>query len=271
MYKNLRRHPQIQDLPGKELMLLSGHRSPARRAVRIEEWTRRWRRRYAKAPGRLEWGLEWLDRYSQAGESLDAYMKLFDVPAGRLAGDMSPDFCRLAADEVRDVRSRVGDIRVFMLARDPIERDWSHAKLALQYRKTDVQQSDDQYIEYICSPRCQLYSNYARMIDIWGENFTLFRIFYLDDIIKNPQETMQEVYKFLNIDLAPPNSSKIAPNSASKEIGKFVRTPQIYEAQKRISEPLMAALRDRLGGYPAAWYDRHFGGTPIPLESALAG
>lgn len=275
MHLELGRHPQIQELPGKELyslderksMLLSRGKPFEPRAARVKTWAARWQRRYAKAPRRLEWGLKWLDQYSQGGKSLDAYMALFEVPAGKIAGDMSPNLCRLAPAEVRAIRNRLGDIRVFMLTRDPIERDWSHAKLMLQYEKTDIQQSDEEYIRYIGSNGCQSYSNYVKMIDIWSNNFTSFRIFYLDDIAEKPQEMMHEVCEFLNIDPNAPQFSNIAPNPASTEMGQFVRTPKIYEAQKRISEPLMAELKARLGGHPAAWHDRHFGSTPTPHNS----
>jgi hypothetical protein len=217
----------------------------------------------------LEWGLKWLDQYAQAGNDLNAYMALFNVPAGKLAGDMSPNFCRLGAIEVQDIRKKLGDIPVFLLIRDPIERDWSHAQLMLQHHKSRVQQSDDAYIEYIFTPRCQSYSNYLRMIDIWGGLFSKFSVFYLDDIAERPQHVMKKICEFLNIaDDAPKfKIDELAPNPSVK-LGKFVRTPAIYEAQKRISEPLMAELKARLGGHAAAWYDRHFGGAPMPLEAS---
>ncbi len=78
---------------------------------------------------------------------------------------------------------------------------------------------------------------------------------------------MREVYEFLELDLNPPELTIIeqSVNPTAVEIGKFERSPQIYEAQKRISEPLMAEMKTRLGGYPAAWYDRHYASAPIHL------
>ena len=265
LYDELSRHPQIQRLPGKELMFLGDRRRPQEKARRVKGWAWRWRHKYKDAPGELEWGLRWLERYSKLGESLNVYLSLFHLPEGKLAGDISPTLCRIADSEVRNIRAQLGDIRVFMLARDPIERDWSHAQLILQHHKTAEQQSDAAYIEFIGSERCQILSNYLRMMDLWGGIFSAFRVFYLDDITVRPNELMREVCEFLDIDPDPPGFkvSEIAPNPTAEEIGKFVRSPQIYEAQKRISEPLMTALNARLEGHPAAWYARHYGQAPV--------
>lgn len=269
MYRNLGRHPQIQQLPGKELQFISARNFPRATDAQVAWWTERWQRTRSKDPEQLEWGLRWLKGYAALEESFESYSALFDIPEGKLAGDMSPDFCRLDLSGVRDVRQGLGDIPVFLLARDPIERDWSYAQLVLQYNKTAVQLTDETYIKFIESRRCQVFSDYIRMIDKWSYNFTNFKVFYLDDIKDNPQGLIRDVCRFLNIDPNPPRYGvrEMAPNPASREIGTFVRTPAIYEAQKRISEPLMAKLKARLGGHPAAWYDRHFGSTPMPHDS----
>jgi hypothetical protein len=272
MYDNLYRHPQIQDLPGKELRFWSGKRSPQEKERRIGIWIRNWRRKYANSPDQMAWGLKWLERYSRADDDLEIYLSLFDAPGEKLVGDMSVNLCRIPPAEVRDIRRKLGDIPVFLLARDPIERDWSDAQLMLQHHKSRVQQSDDAYIKYISSIQCQQYSNYIRIIDLWTGFFTKFMIFYFDDIQQRPHRLMRDVCRFLNIDPKPSGFrvQEVAPNPTSVEIGKFARTPAIYEAQKRISEPLMAEQKARLGGHAAAWYDRHFGGTPMPLEVSLA-
>jgi hypothetical protein len=263
MYENLNRHPQIQPLPGKELKFLNGTRTPEEKAARIRWWGRRWRRTYAKAPAEREWGAKWLERFSQP-ESFDVYETLFETPPGKVAGDMTPNFCRMPAAKVRDIRNKLGDVRVFMMVRDPIERDWSDAQLALQHHKTAVQQSDDAYIDYIASRGCQTFSNYPRAIDTWGSLFSHFAFFYFDDIINDPNGMMKRVCEFVGIDPNPPEFtvSRVAPNPTSVEIGNFVRSQNIYEAQKRISEPLMGALKSRFDGYPAAWYHRHYGAAP---------
>jgi hypothetical protein len=270
MYLNISRHPQIQELPGKELKVLNGGRSRKQKAARVARWTARWQRKYARKPKQLEWGLKWLERYSQQEDGLESYLTLFDTPAGTLSGDMSPNFCWMPPAKVRDIRSRLGDIRVFMLARDPIERDWSDAQLALQYRKTALQKSDDEYIKYISSRDCQRFSNYLDIIDVWSKYFNNFRVFYFDEIVTKPQKLMEDVFKFLNIDQRPKGYKvrEMAAGATSIEVGEFVRTRQIYEAQKRISKPLMAELKIRLGGHPAVWYDRHFGST-VPLDAPL--
>ena len=56
-------------------------------------------------------GAKWLNRYAELEESFESYSALFNIPQGKLAGDMSTDFCRLAASDVRDVRQGLGDIR----------------------------------------------------------------------------------------------------------------------------------------------------------------
>jgi hypothetical protein len=175
-------------------------------------------------------------------------------------------------EEANNIRNKLGDLPVFLLIRDPIERDWSDAQMALQYHKSAVQQDDAAYIRYISSDRCQRFSNYIRIIDVWANIFPNFRVFYLDDISRRPRELIRDVCEFLNLAADVPDFTvdEIAPNPASAEIGKFVRSPEVYAAQKVISKPLMEELKDRLGGYATAWYERHYSTTTTgrhPLDT----
>lgn len=92
LHANLARHPRIGFPGGKEV-----HYWNARRAVLPEQW----------------------------------YRDLFATGDGRVNGDITPAYSTLEPEVVARIGALFPDLRILFLLRDPIERAWSAALMAL--------------------------------------------------------------------------------------------------------------------------------------------
>ncbi|PYL69071.1 MAG: hypothetical protein DMF22_11875, partial [Verrucomicrobia bacterium] len=77
---------------------------------------------------------------------LENYARLFEPKASLLSGDISPSYSTLSNQVIRRVVEYFPALKVIFLARDPVERVWSHLSMEVHYRQiepfevTDVDQ-----------------------------------------------------------------------------------------------------------------------------------
>ncbi|MEM6311265.1 MAG: sulfotransferase [Pseudomonadota bacterium] len=118
-----------------------------------------------------------------------AYMRLF--PSAGKIGELSPIYCTMGAKRVEAVKAAIGDrpTKVFMLLRNPFDRDVSHIIFTM-HRQRDRKKpySAEEYIEFLQNKRFRQRSHYKRTVLIWraafGENLHLF---YYDDLDADPK------------------------------------------------------------------------------------
>ncbi len=63
---------------------------------------------------------------------LDAYARLFALKGDGLSGDITPDYSTLDASAIARIMARFPEARVVFIARDPVERVWSHLTMHMR-------------------------------------------------------------------------------------------------------------------------------------------
>jgi hypothetical protein len=107
LYEHLRLHPQIRFPGGKEI-------------------------HYWDQPG---------DR------PLSWYTDLFGQPAGYVRqGEITPAYAILAVETIRRIRELFPEVRLLFLIRNPIERAWSSALMALTRAELSLDEASDQWL-----------------------------------------------------------------------------------------------------------------------------
>jgi len=66
---------------------------------------------------------------------LEHYAQLFEPKASLLSGDISPNYSTLSNEVIRRVVGYFPNLKVIFLARDPVERVWSHLSMEVRYRQ----------------------------------------------------------------------------------------------------------------------------------------
>src|SRR5438094_2284502 len=126
LYQQLDSHPDFWMPPVKELHYFD-QLSRVQRAGRL--------RRRDQRDFRF---LERLNRLSaEPGIDLEKYGRLFEPKASLLSGDISPNYSTLSDEVIRQVIGYFPNLRVIFLARDPVERVWSHLSMEVHYRQIE--------------------------------------------------------------------------------------------------------------------------------------
>lgn len=116
--------------------------------------------------------------------SKDWYPLLFSVfPKNKLCGEICPDYSILSDDGIRYICENSPNLKVFIVCRDPVERDISYLKMEAEKNKN---YSEDFFIKEINNPYTYLRSDYLTIISRWKKfvRDDNFKILFYDHLKK---------------------------------------------------------------------------------------
>ena len=180
--------------------------------------------------------------------------------ASDIAGDITPGYSRLDEDEVARFAARFPATRVIYIARDPIERLWSHLMMTARRNKSLERITLERTVKFARRPMVRLRCTNTEVVRRWREQVGAdrFGLFVFDDIRDDPVAARAAILGFLGADPALP-SGRLAPdfNRKSRErklplgrrpgrAGRGIRrrTPEIG-GDLGGAAPLAGALRPR--------------------------
>ena len=217
LYENLARHPRIGFPGGKEV-----HYWNARRATLPEQW----------------------------------YGELFATGDGRINGDITPAYATLEPAVVARIGALFPDLRILFLLRNPIERAWSAALMALASAGLELGEASDQwFLDLFHSRGSLLRGDYARTLRIWREVYPerQTRVLFYEDIRTNPMGLLCQVADFLGLEPAPSWTPETVAAPVFAGIGAPPR-PSLRKALLELYRPRIVALEACLGCDLGHWY-----------------
>jgi len=193
LYQQLDSHPDFWMPPVKELHYFD-QLSRVRRAAHPRCRDRRDRR-----------FLERLQRLSaEPGINVEKYGGLFEPKAMLLSGDISPNYSTLSDEVIRQIVECFPNLKVIFLARDPVERFWSHLSMEAHYRQIEpFDAADVNEVNRNLARRGMLLRSYpSAVVARWKRYFNpeRFRVFFFDDLQNNPAELLRSILRFLGAD-----------------------------------------------------------------------
>jgi sulfotransferase family protein len=139
-----------------------------------------------------------------------------------LSGDVTPAYSMLDDKIIQRIVSYFPNLKVIFLARDPVERAWSQLSMEVRlgwissFDATDI----DEVIRNLLSPRVLFRSHPSKIVARWRRNVhpDLFRIYFFDDLERNPTELRRSILRFLGAD--PDKPSGRVPADYNADAGK---------------------------------------------------
>jgi hypothetical protein len=164
-FKNLSRHPSIAFPAGKE----------------IHFWDRQ-----------CERGVDWYLGLFSSGET------------GVKQGEITPAYASLEAARIVEIAQACPDVRLFYSLRNPLERAWSSACMALERAEmTDADASDQWFVDHFRSAGSyELRGDYETCIKRWWSVFPaeqLLVVFH-DDILIEPRHVLRRLARHIGTD-----------------------------------------------------------------------
>ena len=163
LYEQLRHHPDIAFPAGKEVHF--------------------WDQHYAK-------GIEW-------------YRGLFPEQPGKTVGEITPAYAILPPEIIKEVHKEFPEAKLLYIIRDPVERAWSSALMALGRSEMRVEEASDQwFIDHFYSQGSVLRGDYERCINHWLEYYDKEQLYVADfaEIKTNPLAVIQKVCQHIGAD-----------------------------------------------------------------------
>jgi hypothetical protein len=250
LYQQLDSHPDFWMPPVKELHYFD-------QLGRVQ--------RAARPRCRDERDLQFLERLNslgtEAGIDLDNYARLFESKASLLSGDISPNYSTLSNELIRRVVEYFPNLKVIFLARDPVERVWSHLSMEVHYRQVepfDVTNIDE--VNRNLRRRGMLLRSYPSAVVARWKRYVhpeQFHVYFFDDLQSNPAKLRRSVLRFLGADPDKPGSRLTADYNSWARTEKLPLTNQVRSHLARFFKKELKTCAARLGGPARDWPARY--------------
>ena len=192
---------------------------------------------------------------------LENYARLFEPKGSLLSGDISPNYSTLSNEVIRQVVGYFPTLKVIFLARDPVERVWSHLSMEVRYHQiesfdvTDINEVNRNLVR-----RGLLLRSYpSAVVARWKRHVhpDRFRIYFFDDLQRNPSELRRSILRFLDADPDNRGSRAMADYNGWIGMEKLPLTDQVRSHLARFFKKELKTCAARLGGPARDWPARY--------------
>jgi hypothetical protein len=198
---------------------------------------------------------------AEPGIDLENYGRLFEPKASLLSGDISPNYSALSNEVIRQVVGYFPTLKVIFLARDPVERVWSHLSMEVHYRQ--IEPFDVTSIEEVnrnLFRRGMLLRSYPSAVVVrWKRHVhpEQFRVYFFDDLQRNPAQLRSSILRFLGADPDKPGSGLTADYNTWSQMEKLPLTNTVRSHLARFFKKELKTCAARLGGPARDWPARY--------------
>lgn len=267
LYDQLQLHPDFWMPPVKELHYFD-RRSPSAASVnlgrRAEENLKRTNRRQQKLALRPldQRDIDFLDAYVKMTwwrTDLEAYARLFTLKGDLLSGDITPDYSTLTERQIARIMRRFPQAKVVFIARDPVERAWSHLTMHMR-RGTIARGLDATEVMRLMRQRFVVERSYpSQIVARWRRHVPdeQFGLFLFDDLVADANGLRRRVLSFLGGDPAKESGVINAAFNRKEDREKAPLTPDIRAEIARHFALEIKASADAFGGAAKGWMAKY--------------
>lgn len=137
---------------------------------------------------------------ARVAQYLSAYMD----PA-KVQGEITPAYAMLPLETVQRIHAMAPDLRLIYLLRNPVERAWSSACMALGRAELTIDDVDDRwFLTHFQSRGSLARGDYAACIRTWRQVFSAEQLLILDyaDVVDAPEHLLAQVAQHVGVDPA---------------------------------------------------------------------
>lgn len=217
LYEHLRKHPEITFPAGKEVHF--------------------WDKKYAK-------GVGWYQSLF-GGVGLDA----------KRCGEITPSYAILSPELIKECHKNFPDLKIIYLIRNPIERAWSSAKMALGRAEMRMEEASNQwFIDHFQSSGSVMRGDYAACLRNWCGVYSSKQLLVClyDELQTDPEALLRKCFMHLDVDAAKFDWST---DLGDKIFASFEAplSGHLRAELRRIYRPRIAELANVLGSDLSHW------------------
>ncbi len=132
---------------------------------------------------------------------VDWYQDLFKGNDA-VKGEITPAYAILPSEKVSEISEHFPDLRLIYVIRNPIERAWSSARMALSRAEMSFEEASDQwFIDHFRSRGSLMRGHYERCIRTWRGCFGVDQLLILrfESLINNPEDLLRASFGHLGV------------------------------------------------------------------------
>lgn len=144
-------------------------------------------------------------------DSWSEYVKLFsDAGNQKFLGEASVFYFYYNEFAINEIKKYLGDnVYIILILRNPVERAYSAYKYTLALNKDEnltfsqaIDEEESRIAENKVSPMLFYVSGgmYAERLEQWKNNFVNLKVVFFDDLVADPQNMVDDIFAFLDID-----------------------------------------------------------------------
>ena len=192
---------------------------------------------------------------------LENYGRLFMHKGSRLSGDISPGYSTLSDEIIQQAVSYFRKLKVIFLARDPVERAWSQLSTAVRLERISRFNASniDEVIRNLRRPGVSSRSYPSKIVARWRRHVhpDLFRLYFFDDLQRNPAELRRCILHFLGADPNKPSGRLRANHKSNAGKEKLQLTDKVRSQVAHFFKDELLACARELGGPAKEWPARY--------------
>lgn len=188
------------------------------------------------------------DKREERDLSIDWYKSLFpNHPGSELNGEITPAYALLPTYVIQEIHGLFPDLQLIYMVRDPLERAWSSALMALRRAEMTMEDASDAwFIDHFKSAGSMGRGDYEGCIQRWLSIYKPEQLLILDynQIATAPRALLCRCSRFLGID---PGFYERMPMEALQE--KVYANPDPQPLRPSLRPVLEELYKDRLPFY----------------------
>jgi len=140
----------------------------------------------------------------QYWRGIDWYQSLFigGEQSNRATGEITPAYAIMPKDRIRECREHFPDLKLIYLIRNPIERAWSSAKMALKRAEMEIHEASDQwFLDHFLSQGSMLRGDYERCLRNWSEVYPDDQLLVglFDELQQDPASLLRRCFHHIGV------------------------------------------------------------------------
>jgi hypothetical protein len=192
---------------------------------------------------------------------LEHYARLFEAKGPLLSGDISPNYSTLSIEVIRKIVGYFPNLKVIFLARDPVERLWSHLSMEVRYHQIEAfDVTDIDEVNRNVLRRGMLLRSYPSAVVVRWKRYVhpdRFRIYFFDDLERNPAELRCSILHFLGCDPEKPSGRLRADHNSDAKRKKLRLTDKVRSRVAQFFRDELKACASELRGPAKEWPARY--------------
>lgn len=189
-------------------------------------------------------------------QSSDDYFAKFQHPT-LSEGEITPAYAFLASTTIEEIYRHQPDLKIIFIIRNPVERAWSSAKMALGRAEMKFcEASDAWFIDHFNSKGSLLRGDYEACLRRWIEVYSAEQVLVLkfEDIKQTPDDVLSKcchhigINEFDTVQLGLMQTTQAVFSTSEQKLNYYLKRHLLDLYQNKISR-----LEDYLGIDLSAW------------------